>query len=41
MRRPVRYEELSYVKCTYYKLVIKRGLLGRYVIKILSGSNKN
>jgi hypothetical protein len=41
MRRPVRYEELSYVKCTYYKLIIKRGLLGRYVIKILSGSSKN
>ena len=41
MKRPVKYEEVSYVKDTYYKLVIKRGFLGRYVIKVLSGGNKN
>ena len=40
MRRSVKYEELSHVEFTYYKLVIKRGFLGRYVIKIFSGGDK-
>ena len=40
MRRPVRYEEISREGLTYYKLVVKRGFLGRYVIKIFSGVDK-